>query len=71
VRGLRKQHVPSGGHVGGGSGVAVKAVWMSVTDVNDMMGLLPKSTVMVSPRPPLWRSRREGGGAVRYCGDLV
>jgi hypothetical protein len=39
--------------------VAIKGVWMSVADVSDLMGLLPKSAVMVSHRPPLWRSRRE------------
>jgi hypothetical protein len=27
-----------------------------VADVNDLMGLLPKSAVIVSHRPPLWRS---------------
>jgi hypothetical protein len=32
---------------------------MSVRHVNDLMGLLPKSAVMVSHRPPLWRSMRE------------
>jgi hypothetical protein len=28
---------------------------MGVGDVNDVMGLLPKSAVMVSHLPPLWR----------------
>jgi hypothetical protein len=36
-------------------------VWISVGDVNDLMGLLPKSAIMVSQRPPLWRSIRERG----------
>ena len=36
-------------------------------DVNDLMGLLPKSTVMVSHRPPLWRSMRES----RSCNALL
>jgi hypothetical protein len=30
-----------------------------VGEANDSMGLLPKSDVMVSHRPPLWRSMRE------------
>jgi hypothetical protein len=34
-------------------------VRVSDSDVNDLMGLLPKSAVMVSHRPPLWRSLRE------------
>jgi hypothetical protein len=40
---------------------------MSVVDVNDFMGLLPKSAVMVSHRPPLWHSKREG----RSCSAML
>jgi hypothetical protein len=36
-------------------------------DENDLMGLLPKSIVMVSQLPPLWRYRREG----RSCNALL
>jgi hypothetical protein len=41
---------------------------MGVGDVNNLMGLLPKSAVIVSQRPPLWRSgreRRRGGSLLR------
>jgi hypothetical protein len=42
-------------------------VWMGVGEVNDLMGLLPKSAVMVSHRPPLCRSMRE----TRSCMALL
>jgi hypothetical protein len=32
---------------------------MGMRDVNDLMGVLPKSAVMVSYRLPLWRSMRD------------
>jgi hypothetical protein len=32
---------------------------MRLGDVNDLMGVLPISAVIVSQRPPLWRFRRE------------
>jgi hypothetical protein len=39
-------------------GLAVKGGWMSVAGETDLMGLLPKSAVMVSHRPPLLCSMR-------------
>jgi hypothetical protein len=42
-------------------------LWIDVVDVNDLMGLLPKSAVMVSHRPPLWRSMSER----RRCSALL
>jgi hypothetical protein len=53
-----------------GEGVALKwlsRLRMSVVDVNDLMGLLPKSAMMVSHRPSLWRSMREE----RNCSALL
>ena len=40
---------------------------MGVGRVKDLMGLLPKSAVIVSHRPPLWRSRRDR----RSCSALL
>jgi hypothetical protein len=46
-------------------------LWMSVVDVNDLMGLLTKSAVMVAHWPPLWRSMKESRSCStmlwRYC----
>ena len=40
---------------------------MGVGDADDLMGLLRKSDVIVSHRPPLWRSSRES----RSCSALL
>jgi hypothetical protein len=44
-----------------------RGVLTSVVDGSNLMGLLPKSTLMVAQRPPLWRSMRER----RCCSPLL
>ena len=51
----------------GWGGWQSRGVWAREGEANDLMGLLPKSAVMVSQRPPLWRSRRER----RSCSALL
>jgi hypothetical protein len=38
---------------------AINGMWMRMGEAKNLMGLLPKSAVMVSQRPLLWRSKRE------------
>jgi hypothetical protein len=40
---------------------------MSAVDVKDLMDSLPKSVVIVSQRPPLWRSMRERSCSALLC----